>query len=77
MSNDIKEYIASKPSSNKKTDKDPKYNSEDYVERWDSSQKDGDSWAYAHSQPTKTENSHTYKRMYNPDTGESYWGYMY
>lgn len=64
-------------SSNEKTSKDPKYNSEDYVERWDSSQRDGDTWAYTHSQPTKTEDGHTYKRMYNPDTGENYWGYMY
>lgn len=64
-------------SSNKNINKDPEYNSDEYVQRWDSSQKDGDSWAYTHSQPTKTEDGHTYKRMYNPDTGENYWGYMY
>lgn len=77
LSNETKENAVSQSSSNEKTSKDPKYNSEDYVERWDSSQKDGDTWAYTHSQPTKTEDGHTYKRMYNPDTGESYWGYMY
>ena len=77
LSNETKENAVSQSSSNEKTEKDPKYNSEDYVERWDSSQKDGDTWAYTHSQPTKTEDGHTYKRMYNPDTGENYWGYMY
>ena len=60
-----------------KSSSDPAYNSEDYVKRWDQSQNDGDSWAYTHSQPTKTDDDgHRYKRMYNPETGESYWGFM-
>ena len=64
--------------SSQKSGSDPAYNSEDYVDRWDRSQKAGDSWAYTHSQPTKTgEDGHSYKRMYDPNTGESYWGYMY
>lgn len=64
--------------SSQKSGSDPAYNSEDYVDRWDKSQKAGDSWAYTHSQPTKTgEDGHSYKRMYDPNTGESYWGYMY
>ncbi len=64
--------------SSQKSANDPAYNSEDYVDRWDKSQKAGDNWAYTHSQPTKTgEDGHSYKRMYDPNTGESYWGYMY
>lgn len=69
---------SSQKSSSQKSSSDLEYNSEDYVERWDQSQQSGDSWAYTHSQPTKTgEDGHSYKRMYNPNTGESYWGYMY
>ena len=64
--------------SSQKSGSDPAYNSENYVDRWDRSQQSGDSWAYTHSQPTKTgEDGHSYKRMYDPNTGESYWGYMY
>ena len=65
-------------SSSSQSGSNPAYNSEDYVKRGDQSQQSGDSWAYTHSQPTKKgEDGHSYKRMYDPNTGESYWGYMY
>lgn len=81
LSNDSKESSnagQSSSSPSKQSSSEPEYNSEEYVQKWDQSQQGGGSWAYTHSQPTKTgEDGHHYKRMYNPDTGESYWGYMY
>lgn len=57
---------------------EPEYGSDSYVEKWDESERRGTSWSYTHDQPVKTgDDGHQYKRMYNPDTGESYWGYMY
>lgn len=56
-----------------KSSSDPKYGSDAYVDRWDSSQKEGDTWAYTHSQPVKYEDGHQYNRVYDPDSGESYW----
>ena len=56
-----------------KSSSGPEYGSDAYVDRWDSSQKEGDSWAYTHSQPVKYEDGHKYSRVYNPDSGESYW----
>ena len=56
---------------------DPEYGSDEYVDRWDESNLNGDSWAYTHDQPVKTdEDGHRYKRMYGEDTGENYWGPM-
>ncbi|WP_296879155.1 hypothetical protein [uncultured Methanobrevibacter sp.] len=55
---------------------DPEFGTDEYVDRWDESQKGDDSWAYTHDQPVKSENGHDYKRMYNPDTEESYWYQM-
>lgn len=53
---------------------DPKYGSSSYVERWDQSQRAGDSWAYTHDQPVKSDSKgNEYKRMYDEDSGESYW----
>lgn len=53
------------------------YGSDEYVNRWDQSQQsDNDDWAYLHDQPVKTENGHEYKRMYDEDSGESYWYQM-
>lgn len=53
---------------------EPEYGSDDYVDRWDQSNIDGDSWAYTHDQPVKTDkNGNEYKRMYDEDTGENYW----
>ncbi|MBR0271180.1 MAG: hypothetical protein IJQ68_04205 [Methanobrevibacter sp.] len=61
--------------SSQSVNEDPEYNSDEYIQRWDESQQGGDSWAYTHSQPTMTDDDgHSYKRMYNPDTGEIYWG---
>ena len=80
LSNDSKESSNTGQSaqSSKQSSSEPDYNSDEYVKKWDQSQQGGGSWAYTHSQPTKTgEDGHQYKRMYNPDTGESYWGYMY
>lgn len=56
-----------------KVESDPAFGSDEYVAKWDESQRNGDSWAYTHNQPTKSENGQSYHRMYNPDTGESYW----
>ena len=56
-----------------KKESDPAFGSDEYVAKWDESQRNGDSWAYTHNQPTKSENGQSYHRMYNPDTGESYW----
>ena len=56
-----------------KSESDPEYGSDEYVAKWDESQRNGDSWAYRHKQPTKSEDGQSYHRMYNPDTGESYW----
>ena len=55
---------------------DPEFGTDEYVDRWDESQKGDDSWAYTHDQPVKSEGGHDYKRMYNPDTEESYWYQM-
>ena len=56
---------------------EPEYGSDEYVDRWDESNLNGDSWAYTHDQPVKTdEDGHSYKRMYDEDTGENYWGQM-
>ena len=71
------ESAGSSDSGNSKRDSksgsNPEYGSDAYVDRWDSSQKEGDSWAYTHSQPVKYEDGHKYSRVYNPDSGESYW----
>lgn len=56
-----------------KSESDPEFGSDEYVAKWDESQKNGDSWAYRHKQPTKTEDGQAYHRVYNPDTEESYW----
>lgn len=53
--------------------KEPEYGSDSYVEKWDKSNKNGDDWAYTHSQPVKKENGHKYKRMYDEDSKKSYW----
>lgn len=56
---------------------EPEYGSDEYVDRWDQSQQsDNDDWSYLHDQPVKTENGHEYKRMYDEDSGESYWYQM-
>lgn len=56
---------------------EPEYGTDGYVDRWDESQRSEDSWAYTHDQPVKTDDDgHSYKRMYDEDTGESYWGKM-
>ncbi len=60
-------------SSSSKHESDPKFGTAEYVDRWDESQKGDDSWAYTHDQPVKSEGGHEYKRMYDPDTKESYW----
>lgn len=53
---------------------EPEYGSDSYVDRWDESNKNGDSWAYLHDQPVKTDDEgNEYKRMYDEDTGEGYW----
>ena len=59
--------------SGSKSSSNLEYGSDAYVEKWDSSQQQGDSWAYTHDQPVKYENGHQYSRVYNPDSGESYW----
>ena len=74
----IKEAIASQSNSSpvssySSSGDEPEFGSTDYVQKWDESQKGDGSWAYTHDQPVKTENGHEYKRMYNPDNGESYW----
>lgn len=58
---------------NQKENKEPEYGSDSYVEKWDKSNKNGDDWAYTHSQPVKKENGHDYKRMYDEDSRKSYW----
>lgn len=59
------------------SDSEPEYGSESYVDRWDESQKNEDSWAYLHDQPVKTDDDgHRYKRMYDEESGESYWYQM-
>lgn len=65
---------ASSQSYSSSSSSDPEYGTDSYVERWDQSQRDGDSWAYRHDQPVKTDDDgNRYKRMYDEDTGESYW----
>ncbi|WP_407410770.1 hypothetical protein [Methanobrevibacter sp.] len=64
----------SEPSS---SNSEPEYGSDEYVQRWDESNLNGDNWAYTHDQPVKTDDDgHSYKRMYDEDTGENYWGRM-
>jgi len=81
VNNTATSTVASDSSSNDKgaiSSSDPEYGSDSYVEKWDESERRGTSWSYTHDQPVKTgDDGHQYKRMYNPDTGESYWGYMY
>ena len=55
---------------------EPEYGSDEYVNQWDKSQQEGNDWAYLHDQPVKTENGHKYKRMYDEDSGKSYWYQM-
>lgn len=55
---------------------EPEYGTDEYVDRWDQSHQSNDDWAYLHDQPVKTENGHEYKRMYDEDSGESYWYQM-
>lgn len=54
----------------------PEYGSDSYVDKWDESQQSGSDWAYLHDQPVKSEGGHEYKRMYDEDSGESYWYQM-
>lgn len=68
-----KDSANSNSKANSKANSDPNYGSDAYVDKWDNSQKQGDSWAYTHNQPVKYEDGHQYNRRYNPDTGESYW----
>jgi hypothetical protein len=71
------EESESQSSSSSSPESDPEYGSDEYVKRWDESERsDGDSWSYLHDQPVKTEDGHKYKRMYNPDTDEGYWYQM-
>ena len=70
-SSDSSSYSQSSSSS------EPEYGSDEYVKRWDESQQSEDSWAYLHDQPVKTdEDGHSYKRMYDEESGKSYWGQM-
>ena len=55
---------------------EPEYGSDSYVDKWDESQQSGSDWAYMHDQPVKSEGGHDYKRMYDEDSGESYWYQM-
>ena len=55
---------------------EPKKGTDDYVKKWDKSEREGSSWSYTHDQPVKKENGHEYKRMYDADTGKSYWYQM-
>lgn len=56
---------------------DPKYGTDEYVEKWDKSQKNNDGWAYTHDQPVKTgADGDSYKRVYHEDTGKSSWESM-
>lgn len=52
---------------------DSSSDSKSYVEKWDESQQSDGDWAYTHDQPVKKENGHKYKRMYDEDSGKSYW----
>lgn len=63
-------------SSDSSDESEPEYGSDEYVKKWDESQQGDGTWAYMHDQPVKTEDGHDYKRMYNPDSGESYWYQM-
>ena len=76
--NDTAQFDSKKYNVNKQHYKqsDPEFGTDEYVDRWDESQKGDDSWAYTHDQPVKSEGGHDYKRMYNPDTEESYWYQM-
>lgn len=66
------EYTSSESSH----ESDPEFGTDEYVQKWDESQNGDGSWAYTHDQPVKSEGGHEYKRMYNPDTHESYWYQM-
>ena len=55
---------------------EPEFGTDEYVDKWDESEKTGTDWAYLHDQPVKSENGHEYKRMYDPDTQEGYWYQM-
>lgn len=68
-----KSTIKSNNNKNQEENKEPEYGSDSYVEKWDKSNKNGDDWAYTHSQPVKKENGHDYKRMYDEDSRKSYW----
>lgn len=59
--------------SNQKQESDPEYGSDEYVKKWDDSQRGDAHWAYTHKQPVKYEDGHQYSRVYNPDSGESRW----
>lgn len=52
---------------------EPEYGSDDYVKKWDKSQKGDGDWAYHHDQPVKKENGHEYVRIYDSEKGKSYW----
>ena len=73
---EIKQAVTSLNSADSTTYTEPEYGSDSYVEKWDKSQRAGDSWSYTHDQPVKHEGGHDYKRMYDEDTGESYWYQM-
>lgn len=68
-----KSTIKSNNYKNQEENKEPEYGSDSYVEKWDKSNKNGDDWAYTHSQPVKKENGHYYKRIYDEDSRKSYW----
>ena len=73
---EIKQAVTSLNSADFTSYTEPEYGSDSYVEKWDKSQRAGDSWSYTHNQPVKHEGGHDYKRMYDEDTGESYWYQM-
>ncbi|WP_407394221.1 hypothetical protein [Methanobrevibacter sp.] len=53
---------------------EPEYGTDEYVDKWDESQQSGSDWSYLHDQPVKTDDDgNRYKRMYDEDSGESYW----
>ena len=67
-------HSSNSPSS---TESDPAKGTQEYVDKWDESQSGDGNWAYTHDQPVKTDDEgHSYKRMYDEGSGESYWYQM-
>ena len=73
IGNDSTESSSSNTPDSTSSSQDPEYGSDEYVQRWDQSQRAGDSWAYTHDQPVMTENGHTYHRVYDVESGNGYW----